>query len=254
MESDFSDFIKKVLIIGSKGAMGSFFMNLFKDFDLQVYGVDKPLKICENHLDTDIILLCTPLRAFEDVLKTLSLYFKKPILIDICSVKIEPIKIMSSMYEGPIVGTHPLFGPKPEKDDLKIAMVKVKGDDEFKIVFNFFKSVGLRPFECSAEEHDLIMAYIQGLNFITTVTYFASFWDEIPFERLKEFITPSFKKRMIASRKLLLENGSLFIDLFENNPYSTQAVDRFKKFLNLAVEKDLNSMFKRTNQWFFDGA
>ena len=59
MESDFSDFIKKVLIIGSKGAMGSFFMKLFKDFDLQVYGVDKPLKICENHLDTDIILFAS---------------------------------------------------------------------------------------------------------------------------------------------------------------------------------------------------
>ncbi len=251
MESDFSDFIKKVLIIGSKGAMGSFFMNLFKDFDLQVYGVDKPLKICENHLDTDIILLCIPLEAFEDVLKTLSsLYFKKPILIDICSVKIEAIKIMTSIYKGPIVGTHPLFGPKPKKDNLKIAMVKVKGDKEFKIVFNFFKNIGLKPFECSAHEHDLLMAYIQGLNFITTLTYLASFWDNIPFERVKEFITPSFEKRIATSKKLLLKDSSLFIDLFKNNPYSKLALDRFKNFLNLAIEKDLDTMLKRTSQWY----
>ncbi len=66
------------------------------------------------------------------------------------------------------------------------------------LVKQIFKSIGCNVFECSAKEHDQAMAFIQGLNFVTTLSYFAAFSDD---ESLLKFITPSFKRRIESAKK-----------------------------------------------------
>ena len=48
------------------------------------------------------------------------------------------------------------------------------------------------PFVSSAQEHDKSMAFIQGLNFISTVAHLAAMRQ---MENIEQFLTPSFERR-----------------------------------------------------------
>ena len=50
---------------------------------------------------------------------------KGAILCDVCSVKVNPLAQMLEAYDGPVVGTHPLFGPEPKPEDpLRVAVMR----------------------------------------------------------------------------------------------------------------------------------
>ncbi len=245
--------IRNIFIIGNKGAMGSFFENRFKEIKgLIVDGMDQPIdkELMRSKLkESNLILLCVPIGAVEQLVSLIAeITTKFPILVDICSVKVNPMKLMLKRYPGPVVGTHPLFGPNPDKDfPLKIAMVRGRGDREFDLVKSFFKEGGFGTFECTAEEHDYAMAYIQGLNFVTTLSYFASCAGD---ESLLRFLTPSFKRRIESAHKMLTQDSNLFQTLFESNPYSHEAVKRFRSYLNLASAGDLEILIERAWWWW----
>lgn len=76
------------------------------------------------------------------------------------------------------------------------------------------------------------MARIQGMNFITSLAYFALLAGE---DDLLPFLTPSFDRPQgRAARKMLTEDARLFAGLFEANPHSHEAVRQYRQILNLA--------------------
>ena len=51
----------------------------------------------------------------------------------------------------------------------------IRGVSEIRAVFGgLFIGLGFAPFTTTAQEHDKAMAYVQGLNFISTVAYLAA--------------------------------------------------------------------------------
>lgn len=245
--------IKNIFIIGNKGAMGTFFEKRFKDIqEISVLGMDQPIdkNLMRSCLETaHMILLCIPIGAMYEITSLIAECTSNlPILVDICSVKVKPMDIMLRKYTGPVVGTHPLFGPNPHKDlPLKMAMIRGRGNEEFDLVNQFFEKLGFVTFECTAKEHDYAMAYIQGLNFVTTLSYFASCAGD---ESILKFITPSFERRIEAASKMLTEDANLFQTLFESNPFSHEAVKRFRSFLNLASAGDLELLVQKAWWWW----
>lgn len=245
--------IKNILIVGNKGAMGSFFEKKFRSHGrFNLYGIDRPLDLSaveDIFDDLHMALLCVPIHAIKEVVVKLKDRLNKDtILVDICSVKVLPMEAMLNNYLGPVVGTHPLFGPNPEPDHpLKVAIVKGRGDNELKMVKDIFISIGCDVFECTAKQHDRAMAFIQGLNFVTTLSYFAAFSGD---ESLLRFITPSFKRRIESAKKMLCEDFSLFQNLFESNPYSHEAVKKFRSYLNLASAGDLDLLVQKAWWWW----
>lgn len=75
--------------------------------------------------------------------------------------------------------------------------------------------MGCLSFRSTPQEHDAAAASIQGLNFISTLAYFATLAEH---EELLPFLTPSFRRRMDSARKMLMEDGALFEWLFESHP------------------------------------
>ncbi len=248
--------INNILIIGHKGAMGNYFFNKFKSIkNIEVRGIDRPLdgsKIRANSRDINMVLFCIPVQAMEEVIPQVVCHLRpNTIIVDICSVKVIPMKTMLRHYPGPVIGTHPLFGPNPDPDfPLKIAMVRGRGEVEFNMVKEFFNSLGFLTFDCSAREHDQAMAFIQGLNFVTTLSYVAAVSED---ETLVKFITPSFERRLKAAKKMITQDAYLFQTLFETNPYSHNAVKRFRSFLNLASAGELDLLIQKAWWWWEKG-
>lgn len=242
-----------VVIVGCFGRMGGM---LFREAGSKGYGVrgiDKPFDDIKPITRARLVIACIPAAFLEETLHRLCPHMRKDaILCDITSVKVAPMQQMENIWQGSIVGTHPLFGPQHGMDeDLPIALVRGKRCTEsaFSLVRDFFVSLGYRAFATDADTHDKAMARIQNMNFITSLAYCAQTADD---ETLKEFITPSFRRRLNAAKKLLTEDGAMFAGLFDSNPYSMQAVRQFSKLLSLASAGDIDLLLNKAQRWWKD--
>lgn len=240
-----------IVIVGSTGRMGSMLLREGAAHGLGMTGIDKPLDNLEPLQAARLVIVCVPAAVFEQTLHTICPAMPKTaVLCDITSVKVAPVAQMLHCWSGDIVGTHPLFGPQHGMDeDLPIALVRTPrcSDSSFDLVWTLCEILGWRPFATDAETHDKAMARIQNMNFITSLAYCAQTADD---ESLREFITPSFRRRLVAARKLLTEDGTMFAGLFEANPYSQQAVRQFSKLLSLASAGDIDLLLSKARRWW----
>ncbi len=250
---------KKILIVGSKGRMGSYLLRRLRSLPEAkehyiVHGIDIPLETQDLSTacsQTTMILLCVPAHAMSQVLSLLVPHMPKDcILSDITSVKEQPLENMHKHWDGAIVGTHPLFGNNtPKGTDLPVAIVPTHSCNEEQVqwVEQVFLHLKCRVFRCSAQEHDKAMAAIQNLNFITSLAYFAALAQD---ESLLPFLTPSFIRRQNAAQKLLTEDAPLFAGLYEANEHSQQLVRKYSSFLNIAAGGDIDLLVQRAAWWW----
>lgn len=246
--------IRSVAIIGAQGRMGRLFKNLSYEAELEVRELDQPLEpelLARTLPGVDLVLLAVPIAVFEPVVAAVVPHLgPEQILADLCSVKVKPLEQMLAAHAGPVVGTHPLFGPLPPPEQagqLRVAVCPGRDQASAAAVALWLADLDLVPFTVSAEEHDQAMAYIQGLNFVTSACYFAATAGQPGVER---FLTPSYRRRMAAAEKMLTEDASMFEAIFEANPYSQEAVRVFRSFLNLAAGGDVNLLIDRASGWW----
>jgi prephenate dehydrogenase len=247
---------RHIVLIGGGGRMGSMFSALMRSAGMPVRAFDRPLeaKAAEHCPGASLLLLCVPVAALPDVLqKTAPHLDGTQVLADIASVKIRPLALMQAAYRGPVVGTHPLFGPNIEKTggERRVALCpgSAAREDDVLLVENVLAGIGCACFRTTAEEHDEAAAHIQGLNFVTNAAYFAALAEHPEF---LPFLTPSFARRREAARSMLTEDGPLFEAIFEANPACQNAVRRYRSFLNLAAGGDLSLLRERALWWWKD--
>lgn len=200
---------------------------------------------------SNLLLLCIPVTAFpsalHDVAKSLT---PQTVLADVCSVKVKPMKAMMEAYDGPVVGTHPLFGPViPEDFEPRVAVAEGRDTNAAERVASLFKACGFETFTTTADEHDKAMAAIQGLNYITTVAYLGMA-SRLP--DAKKFVTPSFERRLTAARKMITSDADLFATIAEANPHMQETARNFMSYLSLAAGGDIDLLTSLAQWWWRD--
>ncbi len=248
--------IERIAIVGARGQMGALFARAFHKAGYAVTTLDRPYTeeaIREAVSGADMVLISVPVTATKDVASTLAPHMKAgAILCDVCSVKVNPLQAMLDAYSGPVVGTHPLFGPViPEGFDPRVAVAPGRGEGAAEAVSEVFARSGFSPFASTAEEHDRAMAVVQGLNFITTTAYLAAARQTPAIEK---FRTPSFERRLEAARKMLTQDRELFQLISEDNPFLQETVRQFTAYLDLAAGGDLDLLSARASWWWRDTA
>ncbi|MBE1425082.1 prephenate dehydrogenase [Desulfomicrobium macestii] len=240
-----------IVIIGAKGQMGARFAQRFREARNPVTEFDHPLDLAalpEAVRTAALVLLCVPITAVKDVTQAIAPYLTQDcILADICSVKVQPLREMLALTTTPVVGTHPLFGPGTLDAELRIAVTVGRDQEASDNLSDCLRSLGFSPFNTTADEHDQAMAYIQGLNFVTTVAYLCA----SPLENgIERFFTPSFGRRMEAATKMITQDAPLFSTMFEANPHSLEAVRIFRSYLNVAAGGDLELLSQKALWWW----
>ena len=244
----------KTVVIGSQGRMGAMLIQRAQAAGLDIAGADVPLtpeKLAHACAGAALAIICVPAAVFDEVTAAVCPHLPPTaVLADITSVKEQPLRQMERLWDGPVVGTHPLFGPSPEAGaDLPVAITPGHhaGPEHLALVEGFFADLGCRTFQTSAEKHDKAMARIQNMNFITSLAYFALLAGQ---DDLLPFLTPSFRRRQHAARKMLTEDARLFSGLFEANAHSHEAVRQYRQMLNLAAAGDIDLLCERAGWWW----
>ncbi|WP_419785222.1 prephenate dehydrogenase/arogenate dehydrogenase family protein [Pseudodesulfovibrio sp.] len=246
--------LHNIAIVGASGQMGGLFHKDFTALGCAVSPLDRASTdedMAEALDGCDLLLLCVPVTAMDAVLdKVTPLISDRTILCDVGSVKMLPMKAMRRRHDGPVVGTHPLFGPViPENFTPKVALAAGRPADRSAAVrvASLFEACGYACFETTAEEHDRAMAIIQGLNFTSTVAFLAAARDV---EHIENFVTPSFMRRLESARKMLTMDSELFEIISEANPFLQETNRKFLSYLSLAAGGDLDLLADRAQWWW----
>ena len=118
----------------------------------------------------DVVVLAVPVSCMAETIRALRPHLQSgTIVIDVGSVKIEPVRAM--LAELPeyveIVGTHPLFGPQSAKDGVaghRIAWCPVRSRSAGRIAAFLRHVLKLDVIRTTPDAHDRQMAVVQGLT------------------------------------------------------------------------------------------
>ncbi|HEY8563119.1 MAG TPA: prephenate dehydrogenase/arogenate dehydrogenase family protein [Pyrinomonadaceae bacterium] len=180
-----------------------------------------------------IVVFAVPLKSFETVLRCAAAFLRQDaICFDVCSVKIEPLRLMREILPATveIVGTHPLFGPQSGREGIegmRVALCPARTARTTEIKRFLAEELKLRVFEKTPEEHDREMAHVQALTH-----FVARALDELHVSD-SELATVSYEELMRAARLVSEDSWELFQTIQQGNPY---ADSKRKAFIEKLIE------------------
>ncbi len=175
---------------------------------------------------SDIVVLAMPVQHLSDVVRAITPLLRPGTLVlDVCSVKSEPLDILSGLpAHVDIVGTHPVFGPQSGKrgiTGLPIALVPLRGHRTH-IVKRFLReNLGLHVVVTTAEEHDRQMASVQGLTHLIAKVMLAMPQKDIWLK------TATYEHLEAMLDMLRHDSDDLFRAICGHNPYVGDVVKGF---------------------------
>ena len=249
-----------VALIGCNGTMGAMLRERWREAGVAVHGVDRrpgpdgpalvPAEVEKAVAKSRVVMLATPAPSIPGVMAVLRPYLRpEQILADICSVKLLPLRWMREAHRGPIVGTHPLFGPDNGRENQRVALVQGNGatDEHCALLASLFRAIGCATFQTTAEEHDRACAVSQSLHFVLGAAYFSLVSRQTD---IAPYITPSFIRYQEAARKELTVNAPMFCEFTETNPLFSETLGELQRLLRDADAGDLRSLAAEAGKWY----
>jgi prephenate dehydrogenase len=236
----------KVGIIGNGNFTKFIEPILAKYAQVLIYKRDN-LELFDQGDTLDYLIFSIPLSSIEQVCKVLqNKVNEKTILIDVTSVKVEPLKILKQYFlNNQILGTHPIFGPQSGKngiENLPIVLCNVSlHEEKYGEVKGFLENtLKLKVIEKTAGQHDREMAYVQGLShFIGRA---------LAIMDIQDFETATQSYKQLVNLEHLVGNDSweLYKTIQNGNPLTKEIRDEFLKTLN-ELEVSLNLEYLQNN-------
>lgn len=174
----------------------------------------------------DIVVFSVPIWHMENTILELAPLIKSSAtVIDVCSVKSMPSRLLKKHCPSwcTIIPTHPMFGPFVSSIAGQIIVLTSdtvgKSHPHYKKLQRFLESQSAKVIETSPQEHDKMMAVIQGL------THFDMFVFGETLRRLNfdiaesfNFVSPVYKIIISSVARYIGQNPKLYSDIQIHNP------------------------------------
>lgn len=193
----------------------------------------------------DYLVPCIPIDSYQSMLSTIKPLLKQgTVIVDICSVKEEPVRIIRKVLpQHAVVATHPLFGPESVSDSLAghvlVLCPEVSDPEHLSKIEEFAKYLGLRIVQMSAQEHDREMAVVQGLTF-----FIAHALKDLGLQHQK-LETPSFRRLLHLSELEAVHSEELFYTIQRGNPQTAEVREKFIEKVGI-LNAAINNVNKET--------
>lgn len=237
----------KVGIIGGTNGMGKWFAGLLKKDGYTVHVCGRKTKLQINDLVRlcNVIVVAVPISSTTDIIKQVGPMLNKDMLLmDLTSLKYEPVKLMLANSQAEVIGCHPLFGPQvKDVSGQNVILCPARGKKWLIWLKAVLKKNKLAVWEATPEKHDKMMAVIQALNHFNTITLgMALARTNVTLADINKFSTPIFRTKLDIIRKVFMESPELYLDIITGNPQTGKMLDIYEKAL-----KDIRSKIKSDN-------
>ena len=243
-----------IALVGHTGRMGAMLGAAWSAAGCTVTGIacapgEKPDVAAVSAVDA--VVLAVPVSALCDVMARLSPFMHPgQLLMDVTSVKMLPMLIMQEFHSGPVVGSHPLFGPVPVPSTDARRSILVAGRRAAPVHKDMaealFGALDSNVSWTTAREHDHGVAFAQSLNFAMSTAFFATIARH---PECLPFLTPSFTRHKEAARKHLTLDRNMFCEFTAHNPCFCAAVGEYRQALGEALS-GLPALSEEAAVWY----
>ena len=243
---------KTIAIVGGEGGMGRSIQTLFTDLGHEVRSADleTELRPAEAAATADVVLISVPIRETRAVIEQIGpLVRKDALLMDVTSIKTDPMAAMLASTEASVVGTHPMFGPGVNTyQGQRVVLCPGRGDAWLDWARQMSTARGLVISEATPAEHDSMMAIVQVLHhFKTQVLGMALSRTGTPLEETLRFTSPAYLLETYVTGRHFAQSPDLYGPIEMLNPDSKQVIDGFGK-----AAADLAEILAAGDQQAFD--
>jgi prephenate dehydrogenase len=220
----------KAGIIGGTGRMGRLFVPVFEraGYEVLVSGRTTPLTSADLARQCDLVIVSVPIRDTVNVIDTIApLLARDQLLCDFTSLKVKPVEAMLKSKAN-VVGLHPMFGPTAgslRSQTVIVCPVRVE-EHLLNNLVAIFRKEGARCTMTTPEEHDKMMAVVQGLTHYVTLCMADSIRRlGMDIEATKEFTSPVYQIELSLVGRLLSQDPDLYADILQLNPFVPEVLE-----------------------------
>jgi prephenate dehydrogenase len=195
----------------------------------------------------DNVIICVSIDAFEEVVKKIAPNVREgQTVVDICSIKEQPVKVMHQhIKKGLILGTHPVFGPgsPSAKNKAYILTPTNAREQEFAEKYKgWLEKVGARVFIMSPKKHDELMSIVLGLPHFVGLVACDTLLEQPDFLETKKVAGTTYQMLFTLAEATALENPELFSSLQftlpEMEKIESLFIEKAREWLRLIKQKD----------------
>ncbi|MCX7981616.1 MAG: prephenate dehydrogenase/arogenate dehydrogenase family protein [Syntrophales bacterium] len=247
-------------IIGGKGAMGSWFNHFFtqEGYEVLIYDLDTTLKLEELAEKSSVVIVSVPIGITCEVIKQVGPYVgTESLLMDLTSLKTQPVQTMLAFSKAEVIGVHPLFGPDvPNIKGQNVVLCPARGEKWLPWLRRVFIHAGASVIETTPERHDMIMAIVQGMNHLNTILLGLTIKEAgLNIKELWPYSTPVFRTKLELLQRLISQDPVLLGDIIGLNPHLPSILATYKQhledFMKMVEQKntsDISSALRRLSK------
>jgi len=171
----------------------------------------------------DNIIICVSIDAFEEVVKKIAPSVREgQTVVDICSIKEQPVRIMHQyLRKALVLGTHPVFGPgsRNVKNKAYILTPTNAQEEEFADKYKkWLEKVGARVFTMSPRKHDELMSVVLGFPHFLGLVACDTLLEQTYYPESKKVAGTTYQMLFTLAEATAMENPELFSSLQFNLP------------------------------------
>jgi prephenate dehydrogenase len=193
------------------------------------------------------ILICVPIENFEDLIKEIHVHIRPDhAVMDICSIKDTPIKIMHKYIKtGITLGTHPMFGPGAKSIKDQNFILTPTNNREKMLAENFrnwLEKRGAKVFIMSPRKHDKLMSVVLGLPHFLGLVVCDTLLNYNSFLETRKISGVSYKMLLTLAEAVASEEAEFYASLQVNLPEIDKVeglfLEKAEEWMNIVKRKD----------------
>ncbi|WP_321508486.1 prephenate dehydrogenase/arogenate dehydrogenase family protein [uncultured Methanoregula sp.] len=213
----------KAGIIGGTGRMGRLFVPVFEKagYEVLVSGRKTALTSADIARQCDLVIVSVPIRETVKVIGEIAPLMKPgQLLCDFTSLKVEPVKAMLESGAD-VIGLHPMFGPTVRSISRQTIILcpARAGKERVDALVALFEAQGAICTIATPEEHDRIVAVVQGLTHFVTLCMAETVRRlGMDIRATQAFTSPVYQIELSLMGRLLSQDPALYADILQQNP------------------------------------
>jgi chorismate mutase/prephenate dehydrogenase len=228
---------KRALVIGGRGKMGGWFADFLASQGFQVVIADPrgglpgfdQIDDWEDHpLDSDIIVLATPLGATADILKKLAARAPRGLIFDLGSLKTPLRAGLDALVKAGCRATsmHPMFGPDTQLlSGRHVIFIDLGHAAALREAQELFAPTMAERVVMGLDEHDRLIAYVLGLSHALNIAFFTALADSgEAAPRLARLSSTTFDSQMEVASRVAAESPELYFEIQSLNDYGAESL------------------------------
>ena len=173
--------------------------------------------------DADVVVVTVPIAVTAKTIMEVAPHMREgSLLMDLTSVKEWPCSLMAEHAKPgvEVVGTHPIFGPRVGSIDGQVfVLTPVRGVRWLTWFKGLLMRHNARVVESTPQEHDEVMAVVQGLTHFMYISVGKTFQDMgFDVKRSRQFASPVYDLMLDMIGRIIGQDPNLYAEIQMQNP------------------------------------